>query len=111
MSTVTDFQRRKEKYVPVAALLAEVFGWPDWRPFLPPLDELIDCILSQSTTDTNRDRAFAALKNTFSEWEEVMNAPVGAVIAVIKPAGLANQKAPRIQEILRRIYAERGELS
>ncbi|MBE0690087.1 MAG: endonuclease III, partial [Anaerolineae bacterium] len=29
----------------------------------------------------------------------------------IKPAGLANQKAPRIQQVLRRIYADRGELS
>ena len=40
-----------------------------------------------------------------------MNAPTEAVIAAIKPAGLANQKAPRIQEVLRRIYAERGELN
>jgi endonuclease-3 len=40
-----------------------------------------------------------------------MNAPTEAVVNAIKPAGLANQKAPRIQEVLRRIYAERGELS
>jgi endonuclease-3 len=106
-----DFERRRAKYAPVAKLLNEVFGWPDWRPFLPPLDELIDCILSQSTSDTNRDRAFAALKQTFPTWEEVMNAPTAAVVAAIKPAGLSNQKAPRIQEVLRRIQAERGELS
>lgn len=111
MITVPDFERRKAKYAPVAAALGELFGFPDWRPFLPPLDELIDCILSQSTSDTNRDRAFAALKASFSSWEEVMNAPLNSVIEVIKPAGLANQKAPRIQEVLRRIYVERGELS
>jgi endonuclease-3 len=111
MINVTDFQRRKDKYAPVAAALSEVFGWPDWRPFLPPLDELIDCILSQSTTDANRDRAFDALKAAFPTWDDVMRAPVEAVITAIKPAGLSNQKAPRIQEILRRIYQERGELS
>jgi endonuclease III len=111
MIDVPDFERRQAKYAPVAALLNELFGWPDWRPFLPPLDELIDCILSQSTTDANRDRAFAALKEMFPTWEAVMNAPVAAVIAAIKPAGLSNQKAPRIQEILRRIQAERGELN
>src|SRR5215212_8042384 len=111
MITVLDFERRKAKYAPVAAALGEIFGFPDWRPFLPPLDELIDCILSQSTSDTNRDRAFAALKQTFPTWEDVMNAPTAAVIAAIKPAGLANQKAPRIQEVLRRIQAERDELS
>lgn len=111
MITVTDFDRRQAKYEPVAAALYEMFGRLDWRRFLPPLDELIDCILSQSTTDTNRDRAFAALKEAFPTWEAVMNAPTEAVIAAIKPAGLANQKGPRIQEILRRIYAERGELN
>lgn len=111
MMNVTDFQRRQAKYAPIAALLAEMFGRPDWRPFLPPLDELIDCILSQSTSDTNRDRAFAALKATFPTWEDVMNAPTEAVITAIKPAGLSNQKGPRIQEVLRRIQAERGELN
>lgn len=111
MIEVTDFERRQAKYAPVARILNEVFGWPDWRPFLPPLDELIDCVLSQSTNDRNRDRAFAALKASFPDWTAVMEAPTEAVIAAIKPAGLANQKAPRIQAILRRIYAERGELS
>jgi len=111
MSAIPDFERRQAKYAPVAQRLNELFGWPDWRPFLPPLDELIDCILSQSTTDANRDRAFAALKETFPTWRDVMDAPLSAVVAAIKPAGLANQKAPRIQEILRRIDAERGELN
>ena len=111
MSDVSNFERRQAKYAPVSTLLIELFGRPDWRPFLPPLDELIDCILSQSTSDTNRDRAFAALKEAFPTWEAVMNAPTEAVITAIKPAGLANQKAPRIQDVLRRIYAERGELS
>ncbi|HVU14845.1 MAG TPA: endonuclease III [Phototrophicaceae bacterium] len=111
MITVSDLERRKAKYAPVAALLEEMFGRPDWRPSLPPLDELIDCILSQSTTDANRDRAFDALKEAFPTWEAVMTAPTADVISAIKPAGLSNQKAPRIQEILRRIYAERGELN
>ena len=111
MIEVTDFERRQAKYAPIARVLSEVFGWPDWRPFLPPLDELIDCVLSQSTTDRNRDRAFAALKASFPDWMAVMEAPTDAVIAAIKPAGLANQKAPRIQAILRRIYDERGELN
>jgi endonuclease-3 len=40
-----------------------------------------------------------------------MNAPTERVIETIKPAGLANQKAPRIQNVLRRIHDERGELN
>jgi endonuclease-3 len=108
---IADFERRKAKYPPIAHTLNAVFGRPDWRTFLPPLDELIDCILSQSTTDLNKDRAFAALKARFASWEAVMNAPVEAVIETIRPAGLAHQKAPIIQEALSRIQAERGELS
>lgn len=111
INNVPDFDRRRAKYAPVASLLRDVFGRPDWRPFLPPLDELVDCILSQSTNDQNRDRAFAGLKTGFPNWEAVMNADTEEVIAAIKPAGLANQKAPRIQEVLRGIYAERGELN
>lgn len=107
----TDAERRAAKYAPVSAALMELFGNPTWRPWLPPLDELIDCILSQSTNDRNRDIAFDALKRRFPTWEAVMNAPTEEIIEVIRPAGLANQKAPRIQEVLRRIYAERGELN
>ena len=40
-----------------------------------------------------------------------MNADIDAVREAIRPAGLANQKAPRIQNALRFIMHERGELS
>jgi endonuclease-3 len=107
-----DFEQRQAKYAPVAAALEPLYGRPLWQtPDHTPLDELIDCILSQSTNDTNRDRAFAQLKARFLDWDEVMNADVGVVVDAIRPAGLANQKAPRIQAILRRIYAERGALN
>lgn len=108
---IPDFERRKAKYLPIAQTLYAVFGHPTWRQWLPPLDELVDCILSQSTTDINKDRAFAALKARYASWDAVMNAPLEAVIETIRPAGLAHQKAPVIQDVLRRIYAERGELS
>ncbi len=103
--------RGREKYGPVAALLREMYGVPEWRPHLSPLDELVSTILSQSTSDTNRDKAFDALKARFPSWEAVRDAPLDDVIAAIRPAGLANQKAPRIQEVLQRITAERGELN
>ncbi len=109
-SSLPDFEQRREKYAPVAAALREMYGYPAWRAALPPLDELIDCILSQSTNDRNRDRAFSSLRARFPDWEQVMNAPAEAVIEAIRPAGLSNQKGPRIQQVLRRIHAERGAL-
>ena len=92
-----------------AALLAE-YGQPVWRNPLPALDELVSTILSQNTNDINRDRAFEALRARFPTWETVRDAPEAAVIAAIRPAGLANQKGPRIQQVLRAITAERGAL-
>jgi len=40
----------------------------------------------------------------------VRDAPLPAVEEAIRPAGLANQKAPRMQAILRQITAERGKI-
>jgi endonuclease-3 len=90
--------------------LLEVYGQPTWRNPLPPVDELVSTILSQNTNDINRDRAFNGLRARFSTWESVRDAPTEEVIAAIRPAGLANQKGPRIQTVLREITAERGSL-
>ncbi|PIV25967.1 MAG: Fe-S cluster assembly protein HesB [Anaerolineae bacterium CG03_land_8_20_14_0_80_58_20] len=90
--------------------LLEVYGEPTWRNPLPPVDELVSTILSQNTNDANRDRAFHALRAKFAAWESVRDANAGDVAAAIRPAGLANQKGPRIQRVLRQITEERGGL-
>jgi endonuclease-3 len=95
----------------VHKVLLAHFGYPEWRTPLPPLDELVSTILSQNTNDTNRDRAFEALRARFPTWESVRDADSQAVIAAIRSAGLANQKGPRIQETLRQITEMNGTLS
>lgn len=90
--------------------LQDFYGIPEWRQPLPPIDELVSTILSQNTNDINRDVAFDRLKARFATWEEVRDASEEEVIEAIRPAGLANQKAPRMQAILRQISEERGRL-
>ncbi|MCK6584398.1 MAG: endonuclease III [Anaerolineales bacterium] len=90
--------------------LLEAFGEPIWRNPLPAIDELVSTILSQNTNDVNRDRAFDALRAKFPTWESVRDAKEKDVIEAIKPAGLANQKGPRIQQVLKEITKERGSL-
>ncbi len=90
--------------------LLAFYGEPHWRRHLPPLEELISTILSQNTNDGNRDRAFERLRERFPNWEAVRDAPPNEVIEAIRPAGLANQKGPRIQEVLKAISAQRGDL-
>lgn len=94
----------------VLSRLAEVYGHPDWRNPLPPIDELVCTILSQNTNDRNRDIAFTALKKRFSSWEEVMHAEEQEIVDTIRIAGLANQKGPRIKAVLNQIEQERGNL-
>jgi len=94
----------------VHEILLAAYGEPVWRNPLPAIDELVSTILSQNTSDTNRDRAFEALLAKFPAWEAVRDAPAAAVIEAIRPAGLANQKGPRLQQVLRAITAERGAL-
>ena len=90
--------------------LSQSYGQPTWRSPLPALDELISTILSQNTNDVNRDRAFASLVDRFPSWSAVRDADPAQVVEAIRSAGLANQKGPRIQAILREITAQHGSL-
>lgn len=91
--------------------LLEFYGEPEWRTPLSPVAELVSTILSQNTNDDNRDLAFERLRDRFSTWEDVRDADEEDVIEAIRPAGLANQKGPRIQRALREITEHHGELS
>ena len=101
---------QKEKALKVHKKLIEAFGEPTWRNPLPPMDELVSTILSQNTNDVNRDRAFDSLRAKFQTWEQVRDADTDEVIEAVRVAGLANQKGPRIQNVLREITEERGSL-
>ena len=99
-----------KKALKVHNKLIEAFGEPLWRNPPPPVDELVSTILSQNTNDVNRDRAFDSLRAKFPTWEEVRDANTDEVIEAVRVAGLANQKGPRIQNVLRAIAEERGSL-
>lgn len=100
----------KKRALKIHKTLLEAFGEPLWRNPLPAIDELVSTILSQNTNDVNRDRAFNALRAKFPAWEAARDAKTKDVIQAIRLAGLANQKGPRIQQVLRAITEERGSL-
>jgi len=104
-------QPLKAKTLAVHEVLLNVYGEPQWRPHLDPISELVSTILSQNTSDVNRDRAFDRLRAGFATWEEVRDGPVEEIEEAIRPAGLAQQKAPRIKRALQFVTEEQGELS
>jgi endonuclease-3 len=116
--------------------LAGVYGHPTWERRLDPTSELILTILTQNTADTNAEVAFGRLRAAYPsagptarhrpgpswgglgmpdgpppDWAAVEHAPIPELTDVIRPGGLANQKAPRLQATLRTIREARGDYS
>jgi endonuclease-3 len=105
---IENLEEKQAKYHQVAPIFEAMYGHKQWKRH-DGMDELISCILSQSTTDANRDRGFDALKTRYPTWEALHRAPQEELIETIRPAGLARSKAPYIQDSLEAIFQERGE--
>ncbi len=77
-------------------ILRKCYGTPSAPTSMDPVDILVLTMLSQNTTDTNRDRAFDCLKEHYPSWDSLLRAPAQEIEKSIAVAGLAPQKAPRI---------------
>ncbi|HEU4672415.1 MAG TPA: hypothetical protein VFS32_05895 [Candidatus Limnocylindrales bacterium] len=127
------WRRRLDRYRPglvpyVLDGLEGRYGRPEWDRRLDPTSELILTILTQNSADVNAEKAFEALCAAYPsggdarehdlgkgwggvglnptvtpDWERVEFAPLDELVDVIRPGGLAPQKAPRLQAALRRI--------
>ena len=75
---------------------------------LSPMAELVSSLLSHRTRNADSGRAFKQLRARFADWAAVRDAPVAEVEEALAPCTWPEQKAPRLQEILRRITADRG---
>lgn len=76
------------------------------------VDYLINTILSQNTSDGNRDAAWDNLVSEFGcDYEAIENASHDELADAIRTAGLANQKATRIQDALQAVREHSGDYS
>ena len=101
----------EQKVAEITKILEDNLGIPAWKGRGNPLGSLILTVLSQSTNDRNRDTAYKRLKQSFPDWEAVMNSPADKIADAIRPAGLANQKSQRIKDILKWVYATYGSFN
>ena len=76
-----------------------------------PLSELVSSLLSHRTKNRDSAAAYQHLRQRFPNWEGVRDADEDAVRAAIQDATWPEQKAPRIQAVLRRITELHGELN
>jgi endonuclease-3 len=118
-----------------------LYGVPEWERVLDPTSELVLTILTQNSADINAEKAFDALRRAYPgegagsdergtsienrpgwggtgwerlpapDWMAVEIAPLDELVDVIRPAGLANQKAPRIKAALTRLRVANGSHS
>ena len=82
----------------------------------PPRDggtsgALVAGLLSQNTSDHNRDLGYEKLWQRFGDWEKVAKAGLDEIAAAIRPAGMMNQRAPRIKALLEAIRERTGGYS
>jgi endonuclease-3 len=99
----------RDKALRIHERLCATYGCP--IPFfraLDPLSELVGALLSHRTRNADSSKAFRELRTRFTTWEAVRDAPCADVQDAIAPVTWPEQKAPRIQAVLREITARRG---
>jgi endonuclease-3 len=75
-----------------------------------PLSELVSSLLSHRTKNRDSGRAFKALRDRYPDWASLRDAPTAEVEALIAGVTWPEQKAPRIQAVLRAVSERRGSL-
>ena len=105
-----DIVALSEKALEVTRRLTEYYGE---LPFSSkdPMSQLVDIILSHRTRDEQTAAAYDNLLRVFGSWEAVRDAPTQAVQDVLANVNWPEQKAPRLQAIMRQITEERGNLN
>lgn len=103
------FAARQAKALLVHARLCTEYGAP--FPFFStkdPLSELMSALLSHRTKNADSHRAYQKLRAMLPTWEAVRAAPTPAVQHAIRACTWPEQKAPRIQTVLREISQHCG---
>lgn len=91
--------------------LCAVYGCPiGYFHDLDPLSELVSSLLSHRTRNADSGRAFKALRQRYPDWADLIEAPTAEVETLIHGVRWPEQKAPRIQAILKGVRERAGRL-
>jgi len=102
----------KQKVLVIQERLCQEYGCPiGYFHNLDPLSELVSASLSHRTKNKDSGRAFKQLRAKFPNWEAVRDADTADVQTAVEPCTWPEQKAPRIQQILKQITKQQGKLS
>ncbi len=77
---------------------------------LDPLSELVSSLLSHRTRNADSGRAFKALRARYPDWAAMRDAPTAEVEETIRGVTWPEQKAPRLQAVMRAVTERHGSL-
>lgn len=99
-------QALRARALAVHERLCDAYGCPiAYFSDKDPLSELVSALLSHRTKNADSGLAFRQLRAALPTWDAVRDAPTDTVEAAIAPCTWPEQKAPRLQAVLRAITA------
>jgi endonuclease-3 len=101
-------RRRVSAVRSICKVLTETYGSPRFGNPSNPLDDLIYIVLSNKTSPGSARSTYQRLRQRFRTWNEVLSAPIAALRAVLRPAGLSAVKSRQIRAALRSIKKQFG---
>lgn len=110
---LTATEEKTELVIEVHHRLGEVYGSGiKYFHDLDPLSELVSSLLSHRTKNRDSGKAFDKLVEQFGTWEAVRDGDTKEIEIAIRPCTWPEQKAPRIQQVLRLVTEQnKGVLS
>lgn len=93
----------------VLRILLRRYGPRNWAKGLHPFEALVSIIVSQNSTDLVTERVMADLASHVAvDARTIASMKAGNLVRILRPAGLARQKVPKIQRIARILVREHG---
>src|SRR5262249_58921332 len=93
----------------VSRVLELLHGTPRLGNRRDPVDELVYIILARKTREEAYQASFKALKKRFKHWEDLLDAPLSEIEALVEGGGLGEKKARSLVGALSALRARFGE--
>lgn len=101
----------EEKILITHEMLNQEYKRLELDPRRSHMHELISTMLSHRTNHADEQKAYYTMLERFGDWEGVLNAPEDELADAVSTTRYPLQKAPQIQQTLRMIKEDRGEIN
>jgi endonuclease-3 len=101
---------RRGRVLDALRLMQATWPEPVRPPREPAFEAIVRILLAQRSSKANRDQAWHRLRRLVPDWPLLAIVPEDELVEAVRPAGLARQRAPRLQALAREVLEMPGEL-